>query len=93
MLSEDAMVQASATMTVGIIFLMTLRQALDLRITRSFLFKLILPTAAFFFCAFFAVFGESHAEPSWIEASGYLFILGLMTVSSVVASLQTELEE
>jgi len=87
------MIQASATMTVGIIFVVSLRQAMGFKITKPFLTKLILPMALFFFCAFLAVFGESYSYPSMIADSGYVFILGLMTVSAVVASLQTELEE
>jgi hypothetical protein len=89
--SGDGTIEASATMIVGIIFLVSLRQALRLKVTRVFFSKLIYPVLLFAVAGICAVVEGSHPN-DWIP-SRFFFILGMISVVVVVFYFQRELEE
>ena len=66
--SGDAIIQASATVVVGMIFLVTLRQALKLRITGSDLKPLVFAGFVFVIASYLSFFMENPiytAEARW----------------------------
>jgi hypothetical protein len=83
LVSGDAIIQASATMTVGIIFLVRIRESLDLPKNHHFLTILTGPMALFYFSALLAVLDL----PS---LSGPVFALGIFAIIFVVFFLLKE---
>jgi predicted membrane channel-forming protein YqfA (hemolysin III family) len=91
MVSAEAMVEASATMLVGIMFLVSLRQALGLKPTRMFFSKLVYPVILFATSGICATM-EGLSPYDWVPYR-FLFALGMISVVGVVFYLQNELED
>jgi hypothetical protein len=100
MVSADTIVQASATLIVGIIFLVILRQALGLQITRKFLFWIFLPTY-FWVCASITVIFQDEIWMQQLNCTrlgcispalvgDILFILGLVALLIIIVSVSGE---
>jgi hypothetical protein len=90
MISADAILQATATMIVGTIFVLTLREAIGLKVTRQFAIRLVLPMACFIWSASTALFVHEEwiCGPNWdywIYLSARLaFFLGLFFLMVVL---------
>jgi hypothetical protein len=93
--SGDAIIQASATVVVGMIFLVTLRKALDLHTTASDLRPLWLAALLFFGACYASFFMENTtftAEARWwfgVLAMTF-FNVGLLVVAFAVYNIVKE---
>ena len=97
MVSLDIILEASVTMLVGTVFVVSLRQALKIPTTKKYLTVLVWPMLLFAISGAFAVVDE------WPPPQGYpagsfgwwakvFFILGMFVLAFMVASLPGELD-
>jgi hypothetical protein len=96
-ISGDAIIQASTTMIVGVIFLVTLREALKLPVRSLFIKDLAYPLGLFSLASILAWLGEEGASPELnvlVHGLSFaVFLAGLVWVLVMVYRMAGEAEE
>lgn len=101
MLSGDAIVQANATLIVGVIFLVNLRAALKLPVTRSFVALMLMPVYFWSASIIMYLWGDMTERSGHVAVANYplwgwynlatnFFIAGIIALVVVMVSMYRE---
>jgi hypothetical protein len=96
LISPDALIQANATLMVGVFFLVTLRQALKLPVTKEFIRRLHVPIILFVMSTTVLVLGDilhgsavpNYNPESTTWGSEIIFVAGLAMVVSALGAVE-----
>ena len=96
MISSDAMLEASVTAIVGVIFVVTLRQSMGLKVTPKLLRAIFVPNICFIYVSLTSLFlheeliGSVAFTIEWIEytVTRLVFAIGLFALTWILLNIE-----